>query len=301
MTDRFQAMQTFVAICDQRGFAAAAKRLGVSPPTVTRQLAELESRLGVRLIQRTTRAMSLTEAGARYLERTRRVIADLEDAEASAQDERGAPAGLLVVAAPDLFGRFHVAPLVSRYLALYPDAAAELRLGNRLANLVEEGIDLAIRVGALPDSSLVARTLGRTRQMVVASPAYLAAHGTPATPEELGAHQLVTFRGIVPRRAWRFRDGPTELSLSVEPRFHCDSGDVALAHALAGGGLLAALDYQVAEAIAQGRLVEILRPFAPPSVAIQALFPTARLLSRKVRAFLELFDEAARDWRFSTE
>ena len=186
MTDRFDAMRAFVAVCDQQGFAAAARRLDLSASVVTRLVAGLEDHLNVRLLQRTTRSVHLTDAGARFLERARRILAELEEAELSAQDERAQPRGTLTVAAPLLFGRMHVAPLVSRFLDAYPDVRADLRLSDRNANLVEDGLDVAIRIGNLPDSGLVARRLSRTRRALVASPAYLAAHGgSPARPEDL--------------------------------------------------------------------------------------------------------------------
>ena len=290
-------MQTFIAVCDAGGFAAAARRRGLSPPVVTRQVAELETRLGVRLLQRTTRAMSLTDAGARFLERARRIVGEVEEAEASAEAEQGAPRGRLVVAAPDLLGRLHIAPLVSHYLALYPAASAELQLTNRFAGMVEEGIDVAIRVGALTDSQLIVRGLGETRQVVVASPAYLSMHGTPRVPADLAGHRLVAFQGATPRRAWPFIIDGAPATVAVEPRYFSNRGDCALAHALADGGILAALDYQVDAARREGRLVEVLRAFAPSPVPIQALFPSSRLLSRKVRAFLDLLEVAAPRWR----
>ena len=290
MGDRFEALQTFVAVCDSGGFAAAARRLEMSPPAVTRAVAALEARLGVRLLQRTTRSVKVTEAGDRLLERSRAVLAQLEEAEAAAQDEHAEPRGLLVVAASDVFGRLRVAPLVTRYLALYPRASAELRLANSFASLVAEGVDVAIRLGTLPDSGLVARRIGETRRVLVASPGYLA-RGVPETPARLAEHQLVAFRGATPRRDWPFVDG----SVRVEPRFFSDAAEPAIAHALAGGGILSALAYQVEAELGDSRLVEVLAVHSPPPVPIHVLVPTSRLLSRKVRAFLDLVDAAKSD------
>src|ERR1700742_3558877 len=171
--DRIDAMRAFVTVADLRGFAPAARRLGLSPPGVTRLIAALEEHLGARLLQRTTRSVTLTDVGARYLERIRRVLADLEEAEGSAQEERRRPSGRLAVSAPLGFGRLHVSPLMSAYLKRYPEVAGELRLSDRMINLVEEGVDVAIRIGHLADSSLVARQLGEMRRIVVGSPAYL--------------------------------------------------------------------------------------------------------------------------------
>src|ERR1700676_4938132 len=175
--DRIDAMQAFVAVADLQGFAPAARKLGLSPSGVTRLIAALEQRLGARLLQRTTRQVALTDVGARYLERARRILSDVEEAEGSAQDERTRPSGRLVVSAPVGFGRLHVSPVMSAYLARYPEVSGELRLSDRMINLVEDGVDLAIRIGHLPDSSLVARQVGEMRRIVVASDGYLKARG----------------------------------------------------------------------------------------------------------------------------
>src|SRR3978361_2163303 len=183
--DRLDAMQAFVAVADLRGFAPAARKLGLSPSGVTRMIAALEDRLGARLVQRTTRQVALTDVGARYLERVRRILADVEEAEGSAEGERTRPIGRLVVSAPIGFGRLHVSPVMSHYLARYPEVTAELRLTDRMINLVEDGVDLAVRIGHLPDSTLVARHVGEMRRIVVASKEYLKRCGEPKTPEEI--------------------------------------------------------------------------------------------------------------------
>src|SRR6202012_3464789 len=181
--DRIDAMQAFVAVADLKGFAPAARKLGLSPSGVTRLIAALEDRLGARLLQRTTRAVTLTDVGARYLERVRRILSDVEEAESAAEGERTRPSGRLAVSAPVGFGRLHVSPVMSQYLARYPEVTAELRLTDRVVNLVEDGVDLAVRIGHLPDSTLVARHVGEMRRIVVASNAYLKRRGEPKTPE----------------------------------------------------------------------------------------------------------------------
>src|SRR5258706_11007117 len=183
--DRIEAMAVFVAVADLRGFAPAARRLGLSASAVTRWVAALEERLGTRLLQRTTRRVSLTDAGARFLERARRILGDLAEAEAAAQSERSVPSGRFVVAAPNVFGRLHVAPLMCRYLTRYPAVAGELLLADRVANLVEEAIDAAVRIGVLEDSSLVARLVGATRRVVGASPEYLPTPEKPRSPDQV--------------------------------------------------------------------------------------------------------------------
>jgi len=199
--DRIDAMQAFVAVADLKGFGAAARKLALSPPAVTRLVAALEERLGARLLQRTTRSVTLTDAGARYLERARRILADVEEAELAAEGERTRPSGRLVVSAPVGFGRLYVSPVVSAYLKRYPDVSGELRLEDRIINLVEEGIDLAVRIGHLADSSLVARHVGEMRRIVVASPAYLRKHGEPKTPDAIASPMMKSGKSAMPRPA----------------------------------------------------------------------------------------------------
>src|SRR6266702_3839724 len=191
--DRLDAMQAFVAVADLQGFAPAARKLGLSPSGMTRMIAALEDGLGARLLQRTTRSVTLTDAGARYLERARRILADVEEAESAAEGERTRPSGRLVVSAPIGFGRLHVSPLMSAYLTRYPDVAGELRLEDRMVSLVEDGVDLAVRIGQLADSSLVARHVGEMRRIVVASPGYLRQRGEPSTPETVASHETIQF------------------------------------------------------------------------------------------------------------
>src|SRR5712675_543396 len=191
--DRIDAMQAFVAVADLQGFAPAARKLGLSPSGVTRLIAALEERLGARLLQRTTRQVALTDVGARYLERVRRILADVEEAEGSAQAERTRPSGRLVVSAPIGFGRLHVSPVMSAYLTRYPEVTGELRLSDRMINLVEDGVDLAIRIGHLADSSLVARHVGEMRRIVVASSGYLKQRGEPKNPAAVLSHDTIQF------------------------------------------------------------------------------------------------------------
>src|ERR1700761_263793 len=211
--DRIDAMQAFVAVADLQGFAPAARKLGLSPSGVTRLIAALEDRLGARLLQRTTRSVTLTDVGARYLERARRILADVDEAEGSAQDERARPSGRLVVSAPHGFGRLHVSPLMSAYLKRYPEVNAELRLSDRVINLVEEGVDLAVRIGHLADSSLVARHVGNMRRIIVASPGYLKSRGEPRRPQDIAAHDTIQFGAPGRSTEWRFAEGGSEVRL----------------------------------------------------------------------------------------
>lgn len=289
--DRLAAMSVFAAVCDAGSFAGAARRLGLSPPVVTRTVVALEVHLGVRLLQRTTRSLRLTEAGTRYLSQVRRVLAEADAADEIARGDQERPRGRLVITAPLIFGRMHVADLVRRFLAMYPDISAELQLNDRNVNLIEEGVDVAIRIGTLDDSSLIARELGSTRRVVAASPAYLADRGRPATPADIKAHHTISFSPAHGGREWSFADpnDPTrELRVPIEPRLATSSGDVAIDFARESGGLVRALHYQLAPYLATGELEIVLQDFERAPSPIHALYPSARLLPARVRAFLEL-------------
>jgi DNA-binding transcriptional LysR family regulator len=277
-----------------RGFAPAARKLGLSPSGVTRLVAALEQRLGARLLQRTTRKVALTDVGTRYLERVRRILADVEEAESSAEGERTRPSGRLVVSAPIGFGRLHVSPVMSRYLARYPEVSAELRLSDRMINLVEDGVDLAVRIGHLPDSTLVARHVGEMRRIMVASGAYLKRRGEPKTPQAITSHDTIQF-GAAPD--WRFVEDGREVRVASTPRFSTNSADAAIQYAGQGGGLTRVMAYQAAEALKRGRLKIVLAKFEQPALPIHIVYPTSRLLSAKVRAFIDLVTETAA-WHF---
>jgi DNA-binding transcriptional LysR family regulator len=295
--DRIDAMKAFVAVAELRGFAPAARKLKISPSAVTRLVAALEERLGARLLQRTTRTVSLTDAGSRYLERARRILADIEEAERAAEGERTRPSGRLVVSAPVGFGRLHVSPVMSSYLRRYDEVFGELRLEDRVVNLVEDGVDLAVRIGHLADSSLVARQVGAMRRIVVASPAYLKRRGEPKLPEAIADHETIQFGASELTVEWRFvRDGH-ETRINVAPRLSTNSADAAIQHAVSGGGLTRVLAYQATEAIKRGRLKSVLQKFEQPPLPIHIVYPTSRLLSAKVRTFIDLVVETA-DWRF---
>jgi DNA-binding transcriptional LysR family regulator len=295
--DRIDAMQAFVAVADLQGFAPAARKLGLSPSGVTRLIAALEERLGARLLQRTTRQVALTDVGARYLERVRRILADVEEAEGSAQAERTRPSGRLVVSAPIGFGRLHVSPVMSTYLKRYPEGFGELRLSDRMINLVEDGVDLAIRIGHLADSSLVARHVGEMRRIVVASSGYLKRHGEPRTPRAIAAHQTIQFGATAAPPDWHFVEDGSEIRVACTPRLTTNSADAAIQYAAQGGGLTRVLAYQAADAIRAGRLRIVLQEFEQPPLPIHIVYPTSRLLSAKVRTFVDLVTKIS-DWHF---
>ena len=295
--DRIDAMQAFVAVADLHGFAPAARKLGLSASGVTRLIAALEDRLGARLLQRTTRSVTLTDIGTRYLERARRILADVEEAEGSAEGERTRPSGRLVVSAPVGFGRLHVSPVMSAYLKRYPEVFGELRLADRIVNLVEDGVDLAVRIGHLPDSSLVARHVGEMRRIVVTSSDYLRQRGEPDTPEAIASHQTIQFGAVTASPDWRFVEDGHEIRVACAPRFTTNSADAAIQYAEQGGGLTRVLAYQAAEAIQAGRLKIVLAKFEQPPLPIHVVYPTSRLLSAKVRTFIDLVIELS-DWYF---
>lgn len=286
--DRLDAMAAFVAVAERRGFAPAARHLGVSPSTATRLVASLEEHLSIRLLNRTTRSVTLTPAGTRYLERARRVLADVDEAERTARAERMEPTGRFVVSAPQLFGRREVAPLVGAFLERYPAVRGELRLSDRIENLVDEGIDVAVRIAHLDDSSVVARRLGATRRVVVGAPRYLESHGVPRHPGDLAGHEIIHFSPSPATPEWRFeRDGRAE-RIALVPRFATNAADAAAGLAERGAGLTMALGYQVAEPIAGGRLRVVLAGYEPPPLPIQLVYPSARQLSANVRCFVDL-------------
>jgi DNA-binding transcriptional LysR family regulator len=286
--DRLQTMEVFIAVAETGGFARAAGRLRLSPSVVTRAVAALEARLGVPLFHRTTRHVAPTEAGLRFLAGARAALQQLDAAEKDAAGEMAEPTGLLGVAASVTFGRRAVAPVIAEFLAAHPRVQVSLMLMDRVINLVEEGVDVAVRIGELPDSSLVARRLGTVRRVLVASPAYLARAGTPEAPEALRAHQVIAFTGALPNREWRHVQGGRRASLRLVPRFEVNDAQAAISLALAGEGITAGFSYMVAEDVRAGRLVPLLQAFAPPPVPVHIVYPQARLVAPKLRAFVEL-------------
>jgi len=295
--DRLDAMSAFVAVADLNGFAAAARKIGVSPSAMTRLIAQLEHHLGVPLFQRTTRSVALTDAGTRYLERARRILSEIDEAEGAAQAERATPTGRLVVSAPVSFGRLHIGPLMADYLKRYPQVSGELTLSDRFVNLIEDGVDLALRIGRLADTSLVARRVGSTRRVVVAAPSYLARRSKPREPADLRHHDLIRFSGSGGAIDWGFlRDG-VEVRVTQPSRFVSNSADSAIWYAAQGGGLAMVLAYQAAEAIARGELKIVLADYERPPLPIQFVYPASRLLSSKVRTFIDLAVETRR-WNF---
>lgn len=289
--DRLRTLELFVAVADRGSFTAAAKAARASPPVVTRAVAELEARLGVLLFHRSTRAVALTAEGAGFVEEARRILSDLGDAERRLAGSRLEPSGELHVTAPVMFGQLHVAPVVAELMDRHPALDVRLLLFDRNVRLVEEGIDVAVRIGMLADSALLAVRIGAVRQAIVASPAYLARFGVPGAAGDLAAHRLIRSSGPRAANEWRF-DG----RLAPEPKQSLTVNTVtaALVAAEAGLGLANFLNYQVADALAAGRLLEVLKPEAPQELPISLLFGSSRANAPATRAFIEAMRERAR-------
>jgi DNA-binding transcriptional LysR family regulator len=286
--DRLDALATFVAILDGGSLAAAARRLGRSPSAVTRTLTELEDRLAVRLIERTTRRLAPTEAGRRLASDARRLLAEVDEAMQPDSEAAGGLRGTLRISAPQVFGRLHMMPLVSAFMAEHPGLQMDVLLSDQYLDLVEAGIDIALRIGALPDSSLVTRRVGRVYRLLVASPAYLASFGTPAAPNELSRHAIIFTRGSSALAEWRLRSGGRERLVPLVPRLTVNQVDAALFAAREGVGIARALSYQVAGDLAAGRLVRLLEAYETPPLPVQLVVPTTQHMPLRVRRFLDV-------------
>ncbi|MCK5550497.1 MAG: LysR family transcriptional regulator [Hyphomicrobiaceae bacterium] len=285
--DRFNELKVFVSVAESGGFAKAAARLRSSPPAVTRTVAALEQRVGVQLFNRTTRMVSMTEAGRRFLEHARRILTDLDVAESELAGESTMPSGHLTITSPVTMGRMMLPSIVTDFLHAHPHVTAKVLLFDRITNLIEEGIDVGLRVGQLPDSSLIARQVGEVRRILVASPAYLSKHGRPKDPTDLKRHSMIAFTGLLPSREWVFGEAKTARRITLKPRFEINDAAAAIAAAEGGGGITIALSYMVARQIGERRLQQVLGSFAPSAVPVQLVYPESRLVAPKVRAFVD--------------
>jgi DNA-binding transcriptional LysR family regulator len=292
--DRLQAMTAFVAVVDSGGFASAARKLNLSPPVVTRAVAELEERLGLRLLTRTTRVVRVTDAGARFADDCRRILADIDEAETAATGTHATPRGTLTLTAPVLFGQVYVTPILVSYLEQFPEVDAQCLFLDRVVNVVEEGIDVAVRIGELPDSSLQAVRVGRVRRVLVASPAYLQARGVPQRPDDLAGHTIVSAAGVNPVSEWRFNDAGTTHVQRLQPRMRTTTNDSAVAAALAGLGIARLLSYQVAAQVRSGALQVVLQAFETAPLPVHVVHHEGRRATQKVRAFVDLAVERLR-------
>ncbi len=286
--DRLDAMSVFAAIVDGGSLSAAGRRLNVPLATVSRKLADLEAHLRTRLITRSTRKLVLTDAGRDYLDACRQILEQVDEAERAASGAYAKAKGRLVVAAPIVFGRLHVVPVAAAFLEAHPEVDIQLRLGDRNVNLIEEHVDVALRVGALPDSNLVATQVGTIRRVVCASPAYLERFGMPQSLDELAAHRCITFDGLEAASAWVFSgaDGHKHQA-RVHSRMTVSTADAAIEAAVLGLGLTRVLSYQVAGALQDGRLVRVLVDQEPPAVPASLIYPGQGRLPMKTRAFID--------------
>jgi DNA-binding transcriptional LysR family regulator len=285
--NRAESLAVFTEVAERGSFAGAARRLGRSRTAVTRGVADLETRLGVRLLNRTTRAVSLTEAGRRLLAGAKRVLADLDEIERAAAGEGTAPRGELRLTAPILFGRLHVEPLVLEFLQRFADVSVVLALIDRPVDLIEEELDAAVRIGMLPETSAIVTSVGTMRRIVVGSPDYLATHGTPRAPADVGTHSVIAFSGLSGTEHWTFREGRGDISVAVKPRLTVNTAEAAVDAARSGFGLTRVMAYQAADDIARGSLVRLLKDYESEGLPIHIVYPGGRHPPPKLRAFLD--------------
>ena len=292
--NRFHLMTVFVAVAEAESFAGGARKLGMSPPAVTRAVAALEKRLGVKLLTRTTRFVRATDAGLRYLEHARRIIADLNEADDAAAGVDAAPRGQLAVTAPVLFGRLYVVPSMVEYLRRYPDMSLTALFLDRIVNLFEEGMDVGVRIGELPDSTMRAIGVGHVRRVVCASPEYLERSGIPQAPMDIARHTVIAASAVTPIAEWKFVTGKKKIIIKVNPRLTVTNNDAAIQAALQGFGITRLLSYQIAPHLASGQLQTVLSEYEPPPLPIHVLHREGRQASAKVRTFVDLLVERLR-------
>jgi DNA-binding transcriptional LysR family regulator len=287
-----QQLASFVAVVNAGSFVGAADAIGLSKAAVSRHVADLEAQLGVRLLHRTTRRLSLTDDGQRFHARATELLADAGELEAEASAGSGEAAGLLRINAPLTFGNLHLAPLWSRFIAENPKVALDITLNDRVVDLVDEGYDLAVRITGLASSQLVSRRLASTRIVLCASPAYLAAHGTPSHPHELARHQVVSYAYWTGGDDWRFTGAEGEARVRVQPRIHTNSGDTCRVAALHGQGVILQPDFLVGDDLRRGDLVELLPGWHSIELGIHALYASRKHLPMKTRRLVDFLVEA---------
>ena len=292
--DQLRLMKVFVAVSHEQSFAAAARRLSMSPPAVTRAIAQLEDNIGVKLLHRTTRHVRPTEAGLIYLEDAQRIIEDVNAANAAVVGINAQPKGLLSVTAPVLFGQMFVMPTITRYLRANPDTNVDAVFLDRVVNMLEEGLDVAVRIGHLADSAAMARKVGSVRVILCASPQYLAENGLPKSPDELKQHSLISSKALNPTPEWRFMDKGKPKAVKISPRLTATSNGGAIEAAHAGFGITRLISYQVAPHLADGSLKTVLEQFEPPAMPIHILHREGRVATAKVRSFIDMLSSDLR-------
>ncbi len=292
--NKLGAMRVFVEVAECQSFAEASRKLDISPPAVTRSVAQLEKLLGAKLFNRTTRLVRLTDAGNRYLVDTKRILEAIDEAEAAAVGSYRNPEGILTVTAPVLFGQKYIVPIVVEYLRRNPGVSVRLELLDRVTNLIEEGLDVAIRIGPLPESNLFAVTVGHVRRVVCGSPDYFETHGKPLHPSDLDNHRIILASTVEHSSSWSFQ-GEDKISVKVSPRLYCNHNSAAIRAATAGWGVTRLMSYQVAEEIRQRELVTVLNDFETRSLPINVVHLEGRRANAKTRAFLDIAVNGLRD------
>lgn len=293
--DKFQEMRVFAAVVDAGSFVGAADALGLSKAAVSRYVSELEERLGARLMQRTTRRLSLTDEGEVFLARSRDILASIEESEEEISTRASSASGLLKVSVPVSFALKHLAPLWSDFLAAHPRLTLDVHLADRLVDLVDEGFDLALRIARLPDSSMVSRRIASTRLVLCASPAYLKRRGRPAHPLDLASHEVIGYSLLAMKDQWQF-DGPEGVvTVKVTPRLWTNNGDTSVAAAVRGAGITLQPTFLLADELADGRLVEILPDYRSIELGIYAIYPSRKFVLPKVRALVDFLTTAFAD------
>ncbi|GGY83243.1 LysR family transcriptional regulator [Cellvibrio zantedeschiae] len=290
--DRYTELQVFVAVAESEGFAVGARKLGISPPVATRAVADLEARLGIKLLTRSTRHVRVTDAGKRYLDDAKRILLDIAEADEAATGINGEPSGHLAVTAPVLFGKMFVLPGVIEFLNRYPKMEVNALFLDRVVNLLEEGLDVGIRIGDLADSSMRAIRVGAVKRIVCASPEYIKRAGTPQHPDELLQHTIITANGLNASTEWKFKDG---INIRVKPRLSFATNDAAMEAAIAGFGITRLLSYQIAPQLADGRLNVLLADFEQTKIPIHVIHREGRYASAKIRSFVDLMVEQLRN------
>jgi DNA-binding transcriptional LysR family regulator len=285
--DRLEAMSILLAVVEAGSLSAAARRRGIPLATVSRKVSDLETHLRTRLLNRSSRRITLTDAGRSYVAACKGILEGVEEAERSASGEYRTPKGDLTITAPMVFGRVHVLPIVVEFLAAYPEIDVRIMLADRVANILEEDVDLAVRIGDLSDSSLVATRVGSIRRVVCGSPAYFAERGMPTSPSELGKHDCITFEGLTSPRAWTFTKGRSEVSVAIHSRLIVNTAEAAIDAAVAGIGVTRVLSYQIANAVRAGRIAVALQEFEPAPWPVSLVHAGQGLLPLKLRAFLD--------------
>ena len=285
--DRFKSMSVLVAVVEAGSFSGAARDLRMPVPTVSRKIAQLESHVSAKLLVRSTRKLALTEAGQAYVTACKGILEEVLEAERRVSGEYRAPRGDLVLTAPIVFGRLHVLPVITEFLKAYPDVNVRLALTDRALDLIDDHLDLSVRIGELPDSRLIAIGVGKVRNVVCASPAYLKEHGVPKTPEELATHQCVTFAQLSGPETWIFRMDGTTRHVRIQSRLVVNTAEAAIDAAVGGVGLTRVLSYQVAGSVRARQLVVALRNFEPEPIPVNVVYSSEPVLALKLRAFID--------------